>query len=198
MFSGIVEAIGHIQQIETVKKGRRFHIEAPFEFKADVKEGDSIAVNGACLSVVGWRKAVFLTDVSPETLEKTDFKTLIPGCLVNLERAMKLSDRLNGHLVTGHIDGVGRVHAIEPQEAFLKIMFELPTSLAMDVVPKGSIAIDGISLTVNDITANLVETMIIPETLKKTTLGKKTVGETVQIELDIIGKYVKKWAHYER
>ncbi len=202
MFSGIVEALGRVTEIhpregqQLSSKGAwslRMLIQAPFDFKEDLKPGHSIAVNGACLTVVEWTQASFWVDISPETLEKTYFKELKSGDSVNLERPLKLSDRLHGHWVTGHMDGVGKVAAIEKQGEFLNFTIELPSFLAADVIQKGSIAIDGVSLTVNECRGDQIQVMLIPETLQKTTLGGKKEGDGVQIELDLIGKYIKKW-----
>ncbi|MBI2645664.1 MAG: riboflavin synthase, partial [Deltaproteobacteria bacterium] len=139
------------------------------------------------------QQSSFWVDVSPETLEKTYFKELKAGDKVNLERPLKLSDRLHGHCVTGHIDGVGKVVVVDKQDEFLKLTIELPQILAADIVQKGSLAVDGVSLTVNECKGNEVQVMLIPETLHKTTLGQKKEGDFVQVELDIIGKYIKKW-----
>ena len=195
MFSGIVESIGRIHQIQELQKGRRFFIEAPVTYPEELKAGHSIAVNGVCLTVAGWQDHIFWSDVSIETLEKSCFGNAREGDNLNLERALKFSDRINGHWVTGHMDGTGRIDRIERLAEFSKFTFELPRALSRDVVQKGSIAIDGISLTVNHVSENTVEVMIIPSTLQKTTLGQKKPGDKVQIELDLIGKYIKKWAN---
>jgi len=193
MFGGIVEASGTLKNRSDLKKGIRLYIEAPFHFKDDVKSGDSIAVNGACLTITKWENNVFVTDISPETLMKSTLGDVEPESRLNLERALKLSDRINGHLVTGHIDGVAEISEIVPMAEFTKMVFKLPQHLENDVVKKGSIAIDGVSLTVNEVSNDSVEVMLIPETLEKTTLGEKKVGDKIQVELDLIGKYVKKW-----
>ena len=200
MFSGIVEALGQVTEISSkgAWSNTRILIQAPFAFREDIQQGHSIAVNGACLTVVAinhieTQQSSFWVDISPETLEKTYFKELKAGDKINLERPLKLSDRLHGHCVTGHIDGVGKVVAMEKQDEFLKLTIELPQILAADVVQKGSLAVDGVSLTVNECEGNKVQVMLIPETLQKTTLGQKKEGDFVQVELDIIGKYIKKW-----
>src|SRR3989338_9876090 len=199
MFSGIVEAVGQLTEVHPYEgqqlssKGVRMAIQTPFDFREELRHGHSIAVNGACLTVVNWVQNSFWVDVSPETLEKTYFKELKIGDSVNLERPLKLSDRLHGHWVTGHIDGVGKVTAIEKEGEFLNFTIKLPRSLAADVIQKGSIAIDGTSLTINDCRGDKIQLMLIPETLRKTTLGKKKEGDFVQVELDVIGKYIKKW-----
>jgi len=190
MFNGIIEAQGQLKEILPLQSGLRILIDAPKVFRDDTPSGASIAVDGACLTVVDWQADAFSADVSPETLEKTTLDALKVGDRVNLERAIRFSDRLNGHCVTGHIDGVGKITEIETQGAFSKFVFEISESQGL-IVDKGSIAIDGISLTVNGFEDNKVEVMIIPETLKRTTLGNKKVGDAVQIEFDILGKYVK-------
>lgn len=208
MFSGIVEALGQVTEIHPLEghpregqrfllKGVRMAIQAPFDFREDIRPGHSMAVNGACLTVVAIHHIAtqnsFWVDVSPETLEKTYFKELKVGDKVNLERPLKLSDRLHGHWVTGHIDGVGKVVAMEKQGEFLNFTVQLPQSLSADVVQKGSLAIEGVSLTVNECKGDKIQVMLIPETLQKTTLGQKKEGDFVQVELDLIGKYIKKW-----
>ena len=198
MFNGIVEAVAKVEQISSrSEKGDwiniRMLIQAPVYFKKDIRPGQSIAVNGACLTVVQWAQNSFWVDVSRETGEKTYFKELKVGDPVNLERPLKLSDRIHGHWVTGHIDGVGKVDAIKKEGEFLNFTIKLPRSLAADVIQKGSIAIDGTSLTINDCRGDKIKVMFIPETLRKTTLGKKKEGDFVQVELDVIGKYIKKW-----
>lgn len=203
MFSGIVEALGHVTEVHP-REGQRFlskgawinmrmAIQAPFDFREDIHPGHSIAVNGACLTVVEWNENSFWVDVSPETLEKTYFKELKVGDKVNLERPLKLSDRLHGHWVTGHMDGVGKVVSVEREGEFLNFKVQLPHTLAEDVVQKGSLAVDGVSLTVNECNGDQIGMMLIPETLQKTNLGQKKEGDFVQVELDLIGKYIKKW-----
>ncbi len=194
MFSGIVEALGYVTEIQQISsKGVRMFIQAPFDFKEDIRPGHSMAVNGACLTVVEWAQNSFGVDLSPETLEKTYFKELKIGDTVNLERPLKFSDRLHGHIVMGHIDEVGRIVKIEKWDEFWDFTFQVSQNLAQDIVQKGSIAIDGVSLTVNACEGDKIRVMLIPETLRKTTFGKKKEGDFVQIELDVIGKYIKKW-----
>ena len=193
MFSGIVEAVGRVGNVEDLKKGLRLCIEAPLSFKGNIKAGESLAINGACLTISKKNKQKLWFDLSLETLEKTSFKKLVKGEWVNLERSLKVSDRLHGHFVTGHIDGIGSVIAKKQEGAFIKFRFGLPSDLCQDVVEKGSISVDGVSLTVNSVFEEAIEVMIIPETLKRTILGKKRIGDLVQVELDLIGKYIKKW-----
>ncbi len=194
MFTGIVEAVGLVADLEkTSPQGTRIWIGAPFKFKETVRPGESIAVNGACLTVRGCQERYFWANLSPETLEKSYFLDLKEGDSVNLERPLQFPAQVHGHLVSGHIDGVGTVNLIEKVGEFTKFVFKLHKSLISDLVLKGSIAIDGISLTVNRCENDEVEVMVIPHTLKYTTLGDKKVGDKIQVELDLIGKYVKKW-----
>jgi riboflavin synthase len=153
--------------------------------------GASVAVNGACLTVVKKGPKSFTVDVSPETLQRTSLETLTIGSMVNLERPMRLADRLGGHLVTGHVDGVGAVAAIEKQGEFTIITFEVPAPLGALLVPKGSVAVDGISLTVNVCRKQRFSVAIIPFTLRHTNLRARRVGDKVNVETDLIGKYVQ-------
>ncbi|MBI1996957.1 MAG: riboflavin synthase, partial [Deltaproteobacteria bacterium] len=152
--------------------------------------GASIAVNGACLTVVKKGRGEFTVDMSPETLKRTSLKELRAGSLVNLERPMRLSDRLGGHLVTGHVDGVATVAAIEKKGEFTFFKFLLPRRLGAFLVSKGSVAVDGISLTVNECGSRQFSVAIIPFTLQHTNLRGRRVGDKVNIETDLIGKYV--------
>jgi len=156
------------------------------------KIGDSIAVNGACLTVVGLDKNSFKVDMAPETVERTTFKQLRVSSRVNIERALKLSDRIDGHLVSGHIDGTGTIASIEKKSNAVIIKIDIPSKLAADMIEKGSVAIEGISLTINRCSDKDFEVSIIPHTADITTIGLKRVGDKVNIETDMIGKYVKK------
>ena len=189
MFTGIVEGLGELVKVEAISRGRRFSIRAPFSL-ADTRLGDSIAVNGACLTVTGIKGEVFTVDVSPETLARTTLSALSPGAKVNLERALRLGDRLGGHLVTGHVDGVGQVVSRKEQGDFIFFTLRLPRGLEKFVVEKGSIAVDGISLTVNEVKGEEVGLAIIPHTARITTMGLRKPGDQVNIETDLIGKYV--------
>ncbi len=156
------------------------------------KIGDSIAVNGACLTVVGFDKNSFKVDMAPETVERTTIKQLRVSSRVNIERALKLSDRIDGHLVSGHIDGTGTIASIEKKSNAVIIKIDIPSKLAVDMIEKGSVAIEGISLTINKCSDKNFEVSIIPHTADITTIGLKRVGDKVNIETDMIGKYVKK------
>jgi riboflavin synthase len=153
--------------------------------------GASIAVNGACLTVVKKSKRTFTVDVSPETLQRTSLETLAVGDIVNLERPMRLADRLGGHLVTGHVDGLAKIAGISKEGDFTVVTFDLPAALGSVLVPKGSVAVDGISLTVNACWRKRFSVTIIPFTLQHTNLRARRVGDKVNIETDLIGKYVQ-------
>jgi riboflavin synthase len=189
MFTGLVEGQGEIIKIE--KKGNKalMWIQPgwPWEEK---KLGESISVNGACLTAAAWMGNSFSADVSEETLRRSNLGRLIKGDRVNLERALRLSDRLGGHWVTGHIDGIGRILQKERREDFYLLKISSPKSLGPFIVEKGSIAVDGISLTVNRVGEEDFSLTVIPHTADLTTLGRKQIGEEVNLETDLIGKYV--------
>ena len=172
--------------------GSRLAVAADFSLTGS-KIGDSIAVNGACLTAVTISGSRFEVDVSPETLEKTTLKDIKIGERVNIERALRLSDRLDGHLVSGHIDGTGRITHKTRQGNAIIIGFSIPESLARYMISKGSVAIDGISLTINRCDVHSFEISIIPHTADITTIGIKNAGDPVNIETDMIGKYVEKF-----
>ncbi len=192
MFTGIIEGLGTIRGIQPVGEGCKLAIDADFAISG-TKLGDSIAVNGACLTAVALDDRSFTVDVSPETLAKTTFGRARVGDRVNLERALRLSDRLDGHLVSGHIDGMGRLSDRKQRSNAIIIAFRVPPDLARYMIPKGSVAVDGVSLTINACSANGFEVSIIPYTAKLTTVGMKPVGEAVNIETDMIGKYVERF-----
>lgn len=191
MFTGIIEELGTVKDIKKDSKGARLSIAARIVLDG-LKIGDSITVNGACLTAVSISAASFEADVAPETLKKTNLGELKNNSKVNLERALRLSDRLGGHLVTGHIEATGKIK--EKKSAGNSYLFniEAPKEILRYVVPKGSIAIDGISLTVVDVTDKSFSIAVIPHTMAVTTLGTKGAGDTVNLETDIIGKYVEK------
>jgi riboflavin synthase len=155
--------------------------------------GDSVAVNGACLTVVAIKEKSFQVDISPETLLKTTMGQVRVGDLVNLERALRVGDRLDGHMVSGHIDGIGRVTVRHPGGNAIRFTFEASPALCRYIVEKGSVAVDGISLTVNACTDKTFEVSVIPHTAEVTTLGSTQVGHRVNIETDLIGKYVERF-----
>ncbi len=189
MFTGLVEGQGEIVRIEK-KRNKSFLWIKPEFFWEEKKLGESISVNGVCLTAAAWMGEVFSLDVSEETLARSGLNQLKVGDRVNLERALRLSDRLGGHLVTGHIDGTGRILHKETQDNFWVLKISLPQALRPFIVEKGSIAVDGVSLTVNRVGENDFELTIIPHTGAKTTLSRKKIGEEVNLETDLIGKYV--------
>lgn len=191
MFSGIVEDLGSLESLKRSDKGAvmTFRTALP---TAKIHLGDSIAVNGACLTVIAKRRGAVTMDVSAETLRRTTLGALKAGDPVNLERSLTLIKLLGGHLVAGHVDGVGRVAAIKPEGDSRLYTFELPAGEARYLVEKGSVAVDGISLTVFAIRARRFSVAVIPHTLRMTTLGHKRVGSPVNIESDMLGKYVER------
>ena len=197
MFTGLVEDLGTIAAIERKPDGARVTVATRFE-AGDLEHGASIAVDGACLTVIDARPGRFSADVSAETLLRTTLGARKAGDRVNLERPMALGDRLGGHLVLGHVDGVGRIVERRKVGDAEVVVVEVPMSLAPLVVEKGSICLDGISLTVNDLPApDRVALMLIPETLRATTWGGKQVGEAVNVEADILGKHVARLLQFK-
>ncbi len=193
MFTGIVEELGEVVAIEDLGDAARLTVRGA-QVTSDAAAGDSIAVNGVCLTVTGSAGEEFTADVMRETLTRSSLGALAPGAPVNLERSVRLADRLGGHLVQGHVDGVGELLSRTPAEHWDVVRIALPPGLDRYVVEKGSIAVDGISLTVVAVTGGWFEVSLIPETLKRTTLGHKQPGETVNLEVDVIAKYVEKLA----
>lgn len=192
MFTGLIEGKGVIRSLQPKLQGYEIYIESEFPLEG-TKIGDSIAVDGVCLTVINLTKKGFLAHLSPETISRTTFKLKKPGQLVNLERALKLGDPLGGHLVSGHVDGVAVIRKILPLGDFFRFEIEIPQEFAHYLVPKGSIAIDGISLTINEVFENLISLMIIPYTYKVTTLHTKKAGDFVNFEIDMIAKMVYRW-----
>lgn len=191
MFTGIIEEMGVVKAAGKTLQGTSMTILAKTVLDG-LKVGDSVTVNGVCLTVVGCDGTEMKADVSPETLKVTTLGTLKAGEPVNLERAMRLSDRLGGHLVTGHVDGVGTIRSRVQDGDALQITVEAAGDVLRYCVPKGSIAVDGISLTINDVTDRWFRVTIIPHTAKVTTLGVKQVGDSVNLETDLIGRYVER------
>ena len=192
MFTGIIEGLGTIAAIQTSGKGRRLTVTADFDLLHS-RVGDSIAVNGACLTAVEIGGRRFVADVSPETLDRTTFGKAKIGERVNLERALRLSDRLDGHLVSGHIDGMGTIDQKNTAGNAVVVIIKVPESLSRYMIQKGSVAVDGISLTINQCSAGNFEVSIIPHTAGMTTMGVKASGAPVNIETDMIGKYVERF-----
>jgi riboflavin synthase len=191
MFTGIIEGPGKITGRRTVGGGIAYDFEAGFDL-TEPKEGESIAVSGACLTAYNIRDRSFSADVSPETLSRTKLGLIGVGTIVNLERAVKLSDRLGGHLVSGHVDCLAAVISRKEIGSYTVFSFSLPAEQGRYIIEKGSITIDGVSLTVNSCGPGHFSVSIIPHTLKVTTLGVLKAGSKVNIEVDIIGKYVEK------
>jgi riboflavin synthase len=208
VFTGIVEELGEVEVVEHRADSARLVIRGS-KVTDDARPGDSIAVNGVCLTVTGLiggspgtatadaAGAVapargFAADVMGETLKRSSLDGILPGMKVNLERSVRAQDRLGGHIVQGHVDDTATITGREPQQHWEVVRISLPPGLARYVVHKGSIAVDGVSLTVSAIGVDWFEVSLIPETLKRTTLGVKQPGETVNLEVDVIAKYVEK------
>lgn len=192
MFTGIIEGMGRIHRILPNKEGRILAVETSLNL-SETGIGDSIAVNGACLTAVKIQNQLFEVDVAPETVQRTTFRTASAGDRVNVERALKLSDRIDGHLVSGHVDGTGTVASKHRAGNAWMISIEADQMLLDEMIEKGSVAIDGISLTVNKCAENRFEVSIIPHTAGLTTIENRAVGDRVNIETDMIGKYIKKF-----
>jgi riboflavin synthase len=191
MFTGIIEEVGIIQTIQSLGN-RAFLTITARTVLDDLKVDDSIAVNGACLTVTAVSSNSFSADVSPETLRVTNLGTLQSGSRVNLERALRVSDRLHGHLVQGHVDSIAQILEMRRDGDTLILTISVPESIHQYLVVKGSIAVDGISLTINTCDHKRFTCTIIPHTVEQTTLGLRKVGDIVNLEIDIIGKYVEK------
>lgn len=192
MFTGIVKARGRIAGIEPAQGGKRLGIKADALAKFGLQVGDSVAVNGVCLTALDPGPASFAADVSPETLELTSLGRLAAESTVNLEPALKAGDALGGHLVSGHVDGMARLMEIEPEGGNRRMRFEAPAGLARYIAHKGSVTLDGVSLTVNRVDGDLFELNLIPHTLEVTTLGRLTPGEWVNLEVDQIARYLER------
>lgn len=189
MFTGIIEEVGEVAGVERRDDSAVLRIVAR-RIAEDLAHGASIAVNGVCLTVVGWDERGIDFDVMGETLKRSVIGTLSPGDRVNLERAVRADARLDGHVVQGHVDGTGVVLSRTPAEAWESVRFGLPAELARFVAEKGSIAVDGVSLTVTAVGPDWFEVGLIPETLRATTLGGKAAGDPVNLEVDVLAKYV--------
>jgi riboflavin synthase len=193
MFTGLVQAVGSVGEIVRGEDSAVFRFDVT-NFLADVKLGDSIAVNGVCLTVVELADSFFTADVMVQTLKLSSLGSLDTGSLVNLELAAKVSDRLGGHIVQGHVDGIGTITAITPGEKWQRVDISIPSPLMKYLQPQGSITVDGTSLTVGELDdpANSIAVWLIPETLKKTNLHARKVGDVVNIEVDVLAKYVER------
>ncbi|MBL8799707.1 MAG: riboflavin synthase [Planctomycetia bacterium] len=191
MFTGLVETLAVVRRLDADADGRLLVIAEP-RLAPELQIGESVAVNGACLTVVRRDAETFDFQAGPETLRRTNLGELAAGDRVNLERALRVSDRLGGHFVQGHIDGVGRIAERQRQGDWETIWFSCASELTRCLVPKGSVAVDGVSLTVVDVTTDRFSVMLIPHTQAVTTLGFKPVGAAVNLETDILAKYVAK------
>ena len=191
MFTGIVQALGRIARIETSGGDLRLFVDAT-ALDAEVALGDSVCVCGACLTVVAREAGTLAFDVSNETIALTTLGALRAGDGVNLEPALRLSDRLGGHLVSGHVDGVGHVVSIEPDARSQRWVFEVPAALSRYIAAKGSVCVEGVSLTVNEVAGNRFGVNLIPHTIEATTLGRLQAGSRVNLEIDLIARYVER------
>ncbi|WP_308120252.1 riboflavin synthase [Streptomyces bambusae] len=191
MFTGIVEELGEVTAVEQLAEASRFRLRGPLVTEG-AKHGDSIAVNGVCLTVVETAGGEFTADVMQETLHRSSLGALAAGSRVNLERPMALGGRLGGHLVQGHVDGTGEILSRTPSEHWEIVKISLPAALSRYVVEKGSITVDGVSLTVVEAAADYFTISLIPTTLALTTLGIKQSGDPVNLEVDVLAKYVER------
>jgi riboflavin synthase len=192
MFTGLIEAVGIVRELKRQGGGGQLAITSPMA-KENLELGESIAVNGACLTVTSWTSEDFVVDVSPETFNRTTLGALQRGQGVNLERALRLGDRLGGHLVSGHIDCVARLTRRYQDQNAVRMQFEVPKEALRYIVAKGSVAIDGISLTVNGVGHDGFSVAVIPHSLERTTLKSCVQGTRVNIETDLIGRYVERF-----
>ena len=190
MFTGIVQEVGKITEIEPVKSSMRMRILAPRLDFTDVVLGDSIAVSGPCLTVTGFESGQFEVDVSAETLARTTLGERKAGDEVNLEKALRFNDRLGGHLVSGHIDGVGKIKLRESLDEYIRFVVNIPSELSKYLAFKGSVSLDGVSLTVNEAGKDEFEVLTIPHTLDNTTLGGSEIGSTINVEVDLVARYL--------
>jgi riboflavin synthase len=189
VFTGIVQEVGRVREIRRMGKAARLVIAGTFRSLAI---GESVAINGACMTIVARSRGRFAVDVSPESLRRTTLGGLGPGSAVNLERSLTAADRLGGHIVQGHVDGVGRVVAITPEANAWIYTFAAPPAVARYLVEKGSVAVDGVSLTVASVRGRRFCIAVIPHTARRTTLGEYEAGDRVNIEADVLAKYVEK------
>ncbi len=192
MFTGIIQALGRVKVLNRTPTAQRMVIDCGALDLEDVKLGDSIAVSGPCLTVTERSSSTIAVDVSAETLRLTTLGGLSAGAAVNLEKALALSDRLGGHLVSGHVDGVGTVQVREIRGDYVFFRIAAPAALARYIAHKGSISVEGVSLTVNAVTADAFELLLIPHTLAQTTLGGLQVGSPVNLEVDLIARYLER------
>ncbi len=191
MFTGLIQAMGEVTRLSGRGTGMELEVRVP-GWSGKLVLGESISVSGCCLTVESVTPDGFTTFASPETMAKTSLGNWQPGDAVNLERALALGDRLGGHMVSGHVDATGRLRSVTPHDQSWELWFEAPASLMAESVPKGSIAVDGISLTLVEVAAEAFSVWIIPETWARTTLARTAIGGRVNLESDLIGKYVRR------
>lgn len=192
MFTGIIEAVGQVQSLQPKGDDIRLTVSVGKLDMGDVKLGDSIATNGVCLTVVDFSDTYFSVDVSPETIKRSGFADYDVGGKVNLEKAMQANARLGGHIVSGHVDGVGEVVSIQPIDRWLEIWIKAPDNLAKYLAEKGSITVDGVSLTVNEVDGAKFMLTLIPHTLQETIIGTYKVGSKINLEVDLIARYLER------
>lgn len=196
MFSGIIECVGTVATFRSLRGDAELTVKSRFR---GLELGESVAVNGACMTVASRRGSTFTVVVSAESLRRTTLGALRPGTTVNLERSLRVSDRLSGHFVFGHVDGIGTVRSIEPEGGSALYRFTLPAGFARYLVEKGSIAVDGVSLTVFDCDRRSFTVSVIPHTASATTLGTRRAGDRVNLETDMLARYVERAvAHHLR
>lgn len=188
MFTGLIEAVGTVRTLEPVERGARLVVEAPFA--AELEEGESVAVDGACLTAEGREGGAFLATVVQTTLDRTTLGGFEPGRRVNLERALRAGDRMGGHFVQGHVDGVGEVVALGREGTTVLLRVRLPAEVARTTVARGSLAVDGVSLTVSDLDGETADMALVPHTREHTALDRLEPGARVNLEADLLGKYV--------
>lgn len=191
MFTGLIQEIGVIESITNLKDSAKISVKCS-DVKVELKVGDSVSVNGACLTATEITKSGFTVDVMTKTLELTALGSLQMGDLLNLELAMKFTDRFGGHLVQGHVDSAATITSVLPAAEWTSLQVDLPKHLLKYVVAQGSICLDGVSLTIGEITGNLITVWLIPKTLEKTNLSSKKRGDLVNVEVDLLAKYVER------
>lgn len=192
MFTGIVQSVGHVQRIEARGGDLRLHVDSGALDVAGLHEGDSVAVAGCCLTALAPHRGGFAADVSRETLSLTTLGALTEGSAVNLELALRMGDRLGGHLVSGHVDGVARVLEVRPDARSQRWWFEVPEAFARYIAVKGSVCLDGVSLTVNGVDGVRFDVNLIPHTIEHTTFRARRAGDSVNLEVDLVARYLER------
>ena len=196
MFTGLVEELGKVRAVSRGAHSIRLTVGAE-KILADVKLGDSIAVDGACLTVVAFDRHNFTVDIMPETYDRTTLSSRKPGDFVNLERTLRLGDRLGGHIVSGHIDTTGTIVSVTPRDIANIFRIQVPRKLGAFIIPQGSVAVDGVSLTIVNCGEDWFEVSLIPHTWDMTVLSRKQAGDLVNVETDVLGKYVQRMLHHD-